>query len=702
MKPTSLLAALAALALPAAAFAGSGWTNTAGGSLRFLDPDNWDEGDVNGVFPAEWTPAAATTIQLTNDWTGSFSFLGSIAKDTTFAGRNAQNSRDESRTITLDGDLLVQPTASAGKLIFNATVGLDLGGVERAFETYSPSSADKFRVNGPISNGDLVLAGNGAGMTLVGAAAVSGDVSICPNTTLAVNWATAGSTVRRADDIELRRATLSVAAYRGNDTAEFGALTVSGRDAPGVSVLSITPGNYVATVDVESFAVEDGGTLAVMATSLAADATSSSRLVFDSAPALAGDAGAAGTPGVAVLPGVVVGTAANALPTGTINNSENYNGLSLATYDAGFGVRRLSAAETATDVSASEAVNLVVNAGTPLALNADAEVNSLQLQATKYRDDVPSISGDGKLTVKSGMVLATAVKNGATIGVALDFGGTTGRLVAAGPTGEQVSLSKPVYGSAGLVLSKGLLTSWNTVVAPSSSARGFAISTSADEGTYTGDTWIQSIVSLGSSPFLPHGTRSGNTIVNGTLDFGSIAVNGLRGSGLVRGTTLAVGEDGSDGDFAGTMSVTTVNKIGAGTQRLSGTATGTLNANAGTLLVDGALTGSANVADGGVIGGGGSISGNLAFAAGGLLAVAIEDGTAPCLDVAGAVTGSAQVAVSEAERVRDDFEACVLRSGSSLSGIFLRATKGYRLELRNGDTELWLCKNPSATLLIVK
>ena len=698
IKTTLLLLA----ALPFAAHAGTGWTNTAGGTLRFLDPDNWDEGDVNGVFPAEWTPAAATTIQLTNDWTGSLSFLGSIAKDTTFTGRNAQNSRDESRTITLDGDLLVRPAASAGRLVFNSTVELNLGGVERTFELYSPSSADKFRVNSPISNGDLVLAGNGAGMTLVGAAAVAGDVSICPNTTLAMNWATAGSTVRRTDDIKLRRATLSVAAYRGNDTAEFGPLTVSGRDAPGVSVLSITPGNYVATVRAESFAIKDGGTLAVMATSLAADATSSSRLVFDSAPALAGDAGAAGTPGVAVLPGVVVGTAANALPTGTINNSENYNGLFLATYDSTFGVRRLAAAETVTDVSASEAVNLVVNAGTPLALDADAEVNSLQLQATKYRDAVPSISGDGKLTVKSGMVLATAVKSGATIGVALDFGETTGRIVAAGPTGEQVSLSKPVYGSAGLVISKGLLPSWDTVVTPSSSARGFAISTSADEGTYTGDTWIQSIVSLGSSPFLPHGARSGDTIVNGTLDFGSIAVNGLRGSGLVRGTTLTVGEDGSDGDFSGTMTVTTVNKVGAGTQRLAGAATGTLNANAGTLLVDGTLTGSANVADGGAIGGSGEISEDLAFAEGGALAVSIADNAAPCLSVAGAVTGSAQVTVSAADRVRDDFSACILRSGSALPATFRCATKGYRLELRNGDTELWLGKNPTVTILIVK
>ena len=678
----------AALALPAAAFAGTGWTNTVGGAQRFLDPANWDEGDVNGVFPAEWTPAAATTIQLTNDWTGSLSFLGSIAKDTTFAGRNAQNNRDESHTITLDGDLLVRPSASAGKLIFNATVGLDLGGVERTVETYSPSSADKFRVNGPITNGDLVLAGNGAGMTLVGAAAVSGDVSIGPNTTLAVNWATAGSTVRRADDVELRRATLAVSAYRGNDTAEFGALTVSGQDAPGVSVLTINPGSYIATVRADSLSITNGGTIAVMATALADDATTSSRLVFpvDAAPALAGDAGTAGTPGVAVLPGVVVGTAYNALPTGTINNSENYNGLFLATYDPTFGVRRLAAGETSTAVSPDEAVNLVVNTGDPLVLDNDATINSLQLLATNYRNAVPSISGDGKLTVKSGMILATVVKNGATIDVALDFGEKTGRIVAAGPTGEQVALSKPVYGSGGLVLAKCLTTAFDTTVAPSSSGRGFAISTSADAGTYTGDTWIQSIVSLGSSPFLPHGTRSGNTIVNGCLSFGTISINGLYGSGAVRGTTLTVGEDGSDGRFAGTAYLTSA-----------------LNVGGGRFFLDGSIPqGNVSVAADAAIVGSGGITNNLAFAEGGLFAVEIAGGAAPCLSVAGDITGAPAVSVSATDRVRDDFKACILRCDSPIEATFRCATKGYKLELREGDTELWLIKNPTAMLIVVK
>ena len=696
IKTTLLLLA----ALPLAAHAGTGWNTNDGGALQFLDPANWNEGDVNGVCPAGWTPAAALNLRFTNDWTGSFSFLGSIAKDTTFYGREDNDSGAQNRTITLEGDLLVQPSASAGKLVFDATVGFDLGGETRSFLCYAPSTADKFRVSGPIANGNLVLGGNGAGMTLVGNASVGGDVLVGENSSLVVNWATSTAAVRRTEDLELHRATFSVSAYQRNNTFETGTLRVSGEDAAGVSLVTIAHNNYVGTLRADSLEIADGGTLAVMANDLGAatDAAATTRLTFVDAPALAGDAGAAGTPGVAVLPGVVVGTAANALPTGTINNSENYNGLFLATYDAARGVRRLSDDEIAFGVSDTEAVNLVVTNGAPLSLTGDADVNSLQLWAKHYRHAVPEISGDGTLTVKSGMVLMTVPKNGANLNVSVDFGTVLGRFFSAGPFGEQAKILKPVHGTGGLVFSKGMATSFDTTVQPSSSARGFAVSTAAD---YTGDTYVQCVVEVGSNDFLPHGTRSGDMIVNGCLSFGSIAVNGLFGTGSVRGTALTVGEDGSDGDFSGLVA-TTLNKAGAGTQRLSGTATGTLNANAGILLVDGSTTGSANVGVAGALGGSGSLGGDLTFAEGGALAVSVANNAAPCLDVAGAVTGPVAVSVSAEERVRDDFEACVLRSGSALPSTFTCATKGYRLELREEGTELWLRKIPTGIVIVVK
>ena len=653
--------------------AGTGWNTNDGGSLQFLDPANWNEGDINGIFPAGWAPTAALSLRLTNDWTGTLTFLGSIAKDTTFYGRKNDDSGAQNRTITLDGDMLIQPSASSGKLIFDATVGFDLGGGTCAFLCYAPSSADKFRVSGPIANGNLILGGNGAGMTLVGDAAVGGDVTVLPNTTLVINWATSTAAVRRTEDLELHRATFAVSAYQRNNTFETGTLRVSGADAAGVSLVTINPVSYVATLRADALDITDGGTLAVMASNLGAeaDATTAGRLLFVETPVLAGDAGEAGTPGVAVLPGVVLGTAHNALPTGTINKSENYNGLFLATYDETLGVRRLSDDEIAYDVSGTEAVNLVVTNDAPLAITGDAEVNSLQLVARHYRHAVPQISGEGTLTVKSGMVLMTVPKNGANLNVDVDFDSVQGRFFSVGPHGEQAKILKAVHGTGGLVFSKGMAMNFDTTVAASSSCRGFAISSAAD---YTGDTYVQCMVEIGSYDFLPHGTRSGNTIVNGCLSFGTIAINGLYGTGAVRGTTLTVGEDGSDSCFAGTGYLTSALNIAGGKFDLEGT------------IAQGAV----NVAAGAAIGGSGGITNDVTFADGAKLAVTVANDVASCLTVAGTVSGGPVTVDVSITSGKWRTAQRILTSGTSMGEMtFVKGAGVGSLELRNNATELW-------------
>ena len=666
----------------------TGWNTNDGGSLQFLDPANWNEGDINGIFPAGWAPTAVLSLRLTNDWTGTLTFQGSVAKDTTFYGRSDNDSKAQNRTIALDGDILVQPSASDGKLVFDATVGFDLGGETRSFLYYSPSTkvtADKFRVSGPIANGNLILGGYGAGMTLVGDAAVGGDVTVLPNTTLVVNWATPGSTVRRANDVELHRATFAVSAYRGDDTSVIDALRVSGKDAAGVSVLTLAHNNHVGTLYADSLNISDGGTLAVMANDLGAAADAATRLRFANAPALAGDAGASGTPGAAVLPGVVIGTAANALPTGTINNSENYNGLFLATYDAEVGVRRLSDDEIAYDVSGTEAVNLVVTNGAPLAISGDAEVNSLQLVARHYRHAVPEISGDGTLTVKSGMILMTVPKNGANLDVGVDFGAVQGRFIAVGPYGEQAKILKSVHGTGGLVFSKGMATSFDTTVMPTSSARGFAVSSAADSD-YTGDTYVQCVVEVGSNDFLPHGTRKGDTIVNGCLSFGTIAINGLYGTGAVRGTSLTVGEDGSDSCFAGTGYLTSAVNIAGGKFDLEGT------------IAQGAV----NVASGAAIGGSGAIQTSLDFADGSKLAVNVVDGDASCLSVAGAVTGGPVTVDADVSGGKWRAERCILRSERGITATFRKGAAVGALAFKNEGKELWAAPKTSGLAVIIK
>ncbi len=668
--------------------AGTGWNTNDGGSLQFLDPANWNEGDINGIFPAGWAPTAALNLRLTNDWTGTLTFLGSVAKDTTFYGRKDNDSGAQNRTITLDGDILVQPSASAGRLVFDATVGFDLGDETRTFLCYAPSTADKFRVSGSFARGNVILGGNGAGMTLVGNAAISGNVQIRPNTTLTVNWATSSTAVRRAEEVEMHRATFSLSAYQRNNTFETGKLRVSGRDAAAVSILTLAHNNYIGTLQADSLEVADGGTLAVMANDLgaAAEATAATRLLFTTSPALAGDAGAAGTPGVAVLPGVVLGTAANALPTGTINNSENYNGLFLATYDETLGVRRLSDDEIAYDVSGTEAVNLVVTNGAPLAITGDAEVNSLQLLVKHYRHAVPEISGDGTLTVKSGLVLMTVPKNGANLNVDVDFDSVQGRFFSVGPHGEQAKILKAVHGTGGLVFSKGMAMNFDTTVAASSSCRGFAISSAAD---YTGDTYVQCMVEIGSYDFLPHGTRSGNTIVNGCLSFGTIAINGLYGTGAVRGTSLTVGEDGSDSCFAGTGYLTSALNIAGGKFDLEGT------------IAQGVV----NVAAGAAIGGNGSTATTLTFVDGAKFDVDVADDVASCLNVTGAVTGGPVTVDAKIKSGTWRTAQCIIKcdgEGSSITATFKRGEGIAALELRNNDTELWATPKTSAFCIIIR
>ncbi len=661
----------------------TGWTNTTAGAQQFLEPSNWVDGDVNGVFPATWAPTAALNLRLTNDWTGTLTFLGSVAKDTTFYGRSADDSEAQNRIITLDGNILVKPTASAGKLIFDATVGFDLGGLTRSFTCYSPSTADKFRVTGPIANGNLVLGGNGAGMTLVGDAAISGDVTVMTNTTFAINWATKSGTVRRAEVVNLNRATLSMNAYRTADISETGMFVVSGKEVPGVAVVTLSHNNNcLGTLCADSLDIREGGSLAVMADDLAADseATAGTRLTFKTAPELAGDSGAAGTPGVAVIPGIVIGVSSKAPVTG-IQGGEAYNGLFLATYDPEYGVRRLAVTETTNEVSAAEAVNLVVNTGAPFALEGDAQVNSLQLLATNYRNAVPEISGEGTLTVKGGMVTMTVPKNGANLNVAVDFGSVQGRFFSIGALGEQAKILKPVHGTGGLVLSKGLLTSFDTTVAASSSARGFAISSTAD---YTGDTYVQCVVEVGSNDFIPHGVRSGNTIVNGCLSFGTIALNGLYGTGAVRGTTLTVGEDGSDSHFAGSAYLTSY-----------------LNITNSTFVLDGTVTqGAVNVAAGAAIGGNGSIETTLTFADGAKFDVDVADDVASCLNVTGVVTGGPVTVNANVTSGKWRTAQCVLKSDVAITATFVRGTGVGALELRNNGTELWASpKVPGFTIV---
>ena len=236
-------------------------------------------------------------------------------------------------------------------------------------------------------------------------------------------------------------------------------------------------------------------------------------------------------------------------------------------------------------------------------------------------------------------------------------------------------------------------------------------------GTFTGDVTIVGNVWLQSDSFLPSGNRTGDTVVDGNLRIGNapaFTMNGLRGRGTITlnnsyNSSIVVGDNDSDADFEGNINRTggtlAFRKIGEGTQRIGGSITlnSTLSVENGTLLLDGEVTGtSPSVASGAALGGNGTIAGDVTFAEGSTFAVQIADNTMPCLTVSGAVTGSPAVAVSAEGRVRDDLSGCILRAGSALPATITRVTKGYKLELRENGTELWLTKNPTATFILVR
>ena len=260
---TKAIALLMSICLGAfASFAGTGWIQTTGGAQQFLDPANWDEGDVNGVFPAGWTSGTASThsIRITNDWSGTIRFYGNIVKEITFAGYNAANTKAEARTITLTDDLVIQPAVSQysdSRLTFDANIGFNLGGVTRTFFGNS-AIGGKLRFNGPISNGNLVIDGDGAIISLLSTSAVDGNVTVRPNTTFAFDYPGAANTVKRAGNVELRRSTLSVNTHNYDHTSQIDALTVTGEDVPGVSFLQAAHNNKVVVFEVGSLSITNG------------------------------------------------------------------------------------------------------------------------------------------------------------------------------------------------------------------------------------------------------------------------------------------------------------------------------------------------------------------------------------------------------------------------------------------------------------
>lgn len=692
MKTTrAILAALAAFAIPAAVNADitTGWSQTASGAYSFLSSENWADATVSGVFSPDWASASGDIdIYLDSDWTGSFKILGAVSARTIIRASNGPH------TVTLNDNLYLTPASMGADFVFGngyddkKKLNIDFGGQSR--KVFMNGGA-RWIFSDRMTNGDLVFDGAGT-FTFRSAGGSSGSISLSTNMVLKTGFTSSDKNdidAVRASDLTLNRSRVE---FQENYVSVIdritGKLTVLAEE-PSCSILYPRAGTSgkTETVRIGSLDLEPGSSLLIRGAKLGGDV----KILFDTAPETIG------------------GIVPQLIGAKTDSDTAGQNGLydqSFVSYDAENGLVPLDlSTDYASDVSAETAVNLLIPYGTTNYLSGPATVNSLYIGAKNGGDQCAAIMPgenveDATLTVESGMVLigynsAAGNYKYPTVGVPLDFGARPGFIVC--PGGKRNQINGALKGSAGVTFTTPMATS--AAIATS----GLVLGGNASESTYTGDTFIQTFVNVGATGLLPHGDRNGDVYVNGILQADNFTINGLYGKGTVNraysGTkSMFVGDNDADGDFTGTFSVTdnasTLTKIGTGTQRFGGTVTlaanGNFNVNAGSVVLDGAVTqGAVNVAAGATIGGGGSIATTLTFASGANLAVKVEDGVATYLDVTGAVSGGSVTVNADVTGGKWREPQCVLKSEAPINASFVAGTGISSLRLNENGTELW-------------
>lgn len=697
---TSLLLA----ALPLAAHAG--WLPTGGGDFYYTNTVNWTDGVIDNAYDAAFSAKATQNLLFDApfDFTNGISFTHPGEITTVFRGQGGNVA------VRLLGDIEVNKSAngSKGSLTFGSNtdgqhLDIDLGGDKR---TIHNANLDVYLRN-TLFNGDLrILNGNWAYMSGAGGIP-AGTLEIAPASTIVLDSSVRNDTgATRAGSVLLTRSTLLARGNPGADSTETiaGPIVVDGSSG-GASFISIQGGNgHTELLTATALEREPWAPVSISGATLgAADGSGAvARFLLDTPPALVGGGGAAGSTEISIVPGVIGSKAYRGGGNGDYT-------LTFLTYDSQTGFRPLEldtefVQEDAFPVGQTTAANVRVAYGATVDVSAETTINALLIQGRDAKGTNTYVNGTGPLHVTSGQVILGYHRNSSpNVNVPLDFGSATGFIEY--PQGKGSYMNGAISGTGGVVFYQASVAT---------TGAGLTLGGGSSH-TWTGDTYILSQFAADANA-LPGRDRLGDLYVHGMLEVDEGTYNGLNGCGIIRrrssgSGTLSFGDNDADGDFTGRFEQNkgkfTIRKIGAGTQRLACSSMVGINglqANEGTLILDGTLSeSSVTVANGAAFGGGGEVAnGDVTFAEGSTFAVKIADNAAPCLTVFGAVTGSPAVAVSAEGRVRDDLSGCILRAGSALQGTFTCATKGYKLELRENDTELWLNKIPATLLIVVK
>ena len=739
MKPRTLLLTLAALALALPAFAEvtTGWQSPLdGGTYTWSDTANWVDGEINGVFSDGLVGSGKTspTIVFTADatLTNGLSLLYSNSEQNlTFRGDGVD------RTLTLGGPLVMN--------LANATKGSVKFGSKTAGQGLSLqfTSAPVFQVdNGPWPEVFQPIGGTGEALVtgsrdiarilvLHGdSATFPGAVSVSPNKGLYFNandWGSQGAT--RASSLRLDRADLVVQGNTGAAVAESipGTLTVAeGGMAQFIHYYNANFKNH--TLRVGSLVMEPGAILDIHSPSLVLGTTefeNGNNFIVDAGVTTFGN-GAAGTVTAPVVP---FARASNNNSTG--DNLFGY----LVSYDATRGFRIL---DRATEQEHYEAgyegpvitqganVYLSLAGNTTVEFTGDNTINSLQFNASG--DSTTLRATNDTLSVSSGVVEMTGPDK-ITLNANLVFGNVPAYITYRGD--KTGTLKGTFSGTAGVT--------FQSLAQVSEKNAGITVESI---GSYTGPTYINSRLNIGTVDFLPHGERLGDVFVNGILNStsGAIMMNGLNGWGsLTFGqsytTTITVGDNNMNGDFTGNISRSkgTFNfvKIGTGTQRLAGHCThnGATTVSGGKLIVDGDFTASSvSVASGATLGGAGGITNGVTVADGGALALGstnrlgtltiggtlafsgdatmtarVEPNDGGAIHAA-AITGAGTVAVSVVSETSGStgYERLLVSSDAAIPTTFTCSTQGWKLESRAEGTEIWAVKPDTATVVVFR
>ena len=535
VKLFAILASVFAGATASLADITTGWLPTTKGTYNFFDAANWANGETNGVFSADWTSGSGgdNDLYLGADWTGSFKIFGAIA------GRTIIRASNGPHTVTLNGDLYLQASSMGADFVFGngyedkKKLNFNLGGVTRKVFLNGTS---RWIFSDRISNGDLAFDGSGAVIFRTGGGSV-GSIDLSPNMILSTAFTSSDKNdidAVRAANLTLNRSNLQFTESYVNVTDRItGTLRVLA-DEPACSILypRATGDGKTETVRIGSLDMKPGSSLLVRGAKLGGDA----KVLFDTAPLTIGG----------IVP-QLIGAKAD------YNNTSNpktggQNGMydqSFVSYDAENGLVPLDlATDYAYAISADTNVNLYVSYGTTNYMSGSATVNSLYIGAQNGGDQCAAImpaenAEDATLTVKSGMVLI-GYNSGAgnykypTIGVNLDFGNQHGMIFS--PGGKRSQINGAIKGSNGVTFTTPLATT-------DTPSAGLAFGGNARASTYTGNTYIQNVIGVEATGLLPHGARTGDVYVNGTLSghwekisTPTFTVNGLYGKGQVNAT----------------------------------------------------------------------------------------------------------------------------------------------------------------------